>query len=315
MSRVAVVGAGGMGSAVAAYLAAAHTSVVLVGRSPAHIEAITQQGLRVDSPDGSSRTVRVEATTAPATVAPAQHVIVLTKTFDTRDAARAAAAVAAPGAWITTLQNGLGNDAVLAETFGPDHVLPGTTTIGAERHEPGRITLSAATAGGRCLTHIGPPRVPDGPLAGASELAELMTGAGLPAVATYAIDDAIWTKLALAVMGPFSAIVGAMVIDTWQQPDAPPLLERLHDEVVAVAIAEGVPLDRDESWKTAMATYEATGRHFTSMATDIRQGRRTEIDSITGEVVRRAHLHDIPVPVAETVVGLLRISEGARVRD
>jgi 2-dehydropantoate 2-reductase len=142
-----------------------------------------------------------------------------------------------------------------------------------------------------------------------------MTGAGLPAVATYAIDDAIWTKLALAVMGPFSAIVGAMVIDTWQQPDAPPLLERLHDEVVAVAIAEGVPLDRDESWKTAMATYEATGRHFTSMATDIRQGRRTEIDSITGEVVRRAHLHGIPVPVAETVVGLLRISERARVHD
>jgi 2-dehydropantoate 2-reductase len=312
---VAVVGAGGMGSAVAAFLARVGTSVVLVGRSPAHIEAIADRGLRVDSPDGSSQTVPVEATTEPASVAPAQHVIILTKTFDTREAAASAAAVAAPDAWITTLQNGLGNDTVLAETFDAGRVLPGTTTIGAERHEPGRITLSAATADGRCTTHIGPPRVPDGDLTGATELAGLLTAAGLPAIATNAIDEAIWTKLALAVMGPFSAIVGAMVIDTWHQPDAPPLLERLHDEVVEVAHAEGVALDRDESWKTAVATYEATGRHFTSMATDIRQGRRTEIDAITGEVVRRAHLHGIAVPVAETVVGLLRISERARVRD
>jgi 2-dehydropantoate 2-reductase len=315
MPRVAVVGAGGMGSAVAAYLAAAHTPVVLVGRSSPHIEAITEQGLRVESPDGTSQTVRLEATTDPSAVAPADHVIILTKTFDTREAAITAAAIAAPGAWITTLQNGLGNDAVLAETFGPERVLPGTTTIGAERHEPGRITLSSATAGGRSLTHIGPPRVPQGELSGAAILAELMTAAGLPTIATKAIDDAIWTKLALAVMGPFSAIVGAMVIDTWNQPDAPPLLERLHDEVVAVAAAEGVPLDRDESWKTAMATYEATGRHFTSMASDIRYGRPTEIDSITGEVVRRAHMHGIHVPVAETVVGLLRIAERARVRS
>ena len=314
MPRVAVVGAGGMGSAVAAFLAAAGTPVVLVGRSKPHIAAISERGLRVESPDGTSRMVHVEATTEPASVAPADHVIILTKTFDTRGAATAAAAVATRTTWITTLQNGLGNDSVLAETFDASRVLPGTTTIGAERHEPGRITLSAATAGGRCLTHIGPPRVPDGPLAGASALAELMTAAGLPAIATHAIDEAIWTKLALAVMGPFSALVGAMVIDTWNQPDAPPLLERLHDEVVAVALAEGVALDRDQSWKTAMATYEATGRHFTSMATDIRQGRRTEIDSITGEVVRRAHSHGIPVPVAETVVGLLRISERARVR-
>jgi len=315
MPRVAVVGAGGMGSAVAAYLAAAHTPVVLVGRSPAHIEAITARGLRVDSPDGTSQTVQLEATTEPAAVAPADHVIILTKSFDTREAAATAAAIAAPAAWITTLQNGLGNDAVLAETFGPERVLPGTTTIGAERHEPGRITLSGATAGGRCLTHIGPPRVPGGDLGGAAALAELMTAAGLPTIATREIDDAIWTKLALAVMGPFSAIVGAMVIDTWNQPDAPPLLERLHDEVVAVATAEGVRLDRDESWKTAMTTYEATGRHFTSMASDIRYGRPTEIDSITGEVVRRAHTHGIPVPVAETVVGLLRIAERARVRN
>jgi 2-dehydropantoate 2-reductase len=126
------------------------------------------------------------------------------------------------------------------------------------------------------------------------------------------IDQAIWTKLALAVMGPVSAIAGTMVIDTWGHPDGPPLLERLHDEVVAVAIAEGVALDRDTSWATAVATYEATGRHFTSMATDIRHGRRTEIDAITGEVVRRGQRHGVPVPVAETVVALLRLRESAR---
>jgi 2-dehydropantoate 2-reductase len=301
-----------MGSAVAGYLAKAGVPVVLVGRSQEHIDAIAAGGLRMDAPDETSEIVELEATTHPSAVARADHVIVLTKTFDTRGAASSAGAVASPDAWITTLQNGLGNDAVLAESFGAGRVLPGTTTIGAERREPGRISLSAATAETRSTTHVGPPRVPGGGLDGAEALAGLLSRAGLPAEAVRDIDQAIWTKLALAVMGPVSAIVGMMVIDTWRHPDGPPLLERLHDEVVAVAIAEGVPLDRDASWATAVATYEATGRHFTSMATDIRYGRRTEIDAITGEVARRGRIHGVPVPVADAVVALLHLRESAR---
>jgi 2-dehydropantoate 2-reductase len=97
--------------------------------------------------------------------------------------------------------------------------------------------------------------------------------------------------------------------DTWDHADTRALIETLHDEVVAVARAEGVELDRSASWKHAVATYLGTGQHFTSMASDIAGGRRTEIDAILGEVVRRGLARGVPVPSGTAVVALLRATQ------
>jgi 2-dehydropantoate 2-reductase len=309
VTTVAVVGAGGMGSVVAGFLARAGVDVVLVGRSPAHVTVVAESGLRLLHPDGSSATVELRATDEPASIGPVDHVIVLTKTFDNGSAAASAAEMSGPATWVTSLQNGLGNVEALEAQLTPGRVLPGTTTIGGRLHEPGVVSMSAMTAAGTSRTDVGPPPGAPAALAGAEELAAVLSSAGLPAEATADIDRRIWAKLALAVMGPVSALVRATVADTWAHPDGRQLVRTLHDEVVAVAAAEGVALDHAASWANAVATYEGTGAHYTSMATDLIAGRRTEIDAITGEVVRRAERLGVDVPTARAVVALLRTTQ------
>ena len=128
---IAVVGAGGMGTAVAAFLARAGADVLLIGRTRPHIEAIAASGVVVDQPDGTSFTSRPAATADPASLPPGSvaALIVLTKTFDTEQAAAATAHVLASDGIAVSLQNGLGNEMVLARHFGTERSLPGVTTI------------------------------------------------------------------------------------------------------------------------------------------------------------------------------------------
>jgi 2-dehydropantoate 2-reductase len=85
----------------------------------------------------------------------------------------------------------------------------------------------------------------------------------------------------------------------------------MFDEVVAVAAAEGVELDRDAAWARATRVFVGAGEHYTSMCTDVRAGRRTELADMSGRVVRLGVAHGVPVPVHRTVLDLLDI-EGIR---
>jgi 2-dehydropantoate 2-reductase len=310
--RVVVTGAGGIGTAIAGHLARSGIEVVLLGRSAPHIEAIRNQGLMMVGPDGVGERVDLRAVTTARGLGPADHVVIATKAFDTAGAADATRPVVGSATWVATVQNGLGNDVTLAEAFGVERVEPGLTTIGAERTAAGTVFVSGLTVSGRSLTQFGPPRVSDASMAGAEQLASMMTRAGLPAEATRAIDEAIWSKLALAVMGPVCALLGVTTAGAWADPGTRSVLEQMHHEVVGVAAAAGVAIDRQRSWNNAVRTYEGTGEHFPSMATDLKLGRRTEIDSITGAVVDCGRQHGVPTPVCGAVVALLRAAESVR---
>jgi 2-dehydropantoate 2-reductase len=312
MTTVVVTGAGGIGSAIAGHLARAGVDVVLLGRSAPHIDAIRRHGLLMATIDGSTETIPLDAVTEARGGGRAEHVIIATKTFDTAGAAEASRPYVGTGTWVTTVQNGLLSDAVLAEAFGAERVLPGLTTVGAERTEPGTVAISTLTARGNSLTQVGPARVPGASLEGAEHLAALMGPAGLPVEATADIDGAIWAKVALAGMGPVSALLQATVAACWRDPDTRAVIEAMHDEAVAVAAADGTAVDRDRSWAKAVVTYQGTGEHYPSMATDIRLGRRTEIGAISGAVVDRAGRHGIPTPVTATVVRLVKAAEALR---
>lgn len=311
--RFAIVGAGGMGSAFAAQLAHAGEDVVLIGRTRPHIDAITIAGLKVDRPDGSWFRAYPEATADPASLArgSVDALIMLTKSFDTAAASEATAHLLAPDGLAISLQNGLGNEITMAATFGVERSLPGVTTVGARRQEPGRITVSASTAANASISHIGPPRVTDpaAALDRAAHVARRLTAAGMSTESKADADRDIWGKLALAVMGPASAVLRRAVGDVWAQPEARALVRDMFDEVVAVSVAEGVVLDVDAAWRHAVHTYEGTGAHLTSMCTDIVTGRRTEIDAMAGEVARRGHEHGIAVPIHDTVVRMIRVLE------
>jgi len=314
VAQVAVVGAGAIGSAVAGLLAAAGADVALVGRSPEHILAIARHGLYMDQSHEARKRVRLRATADPAAVGPCGHVVIATKAYDTVTAAKTARPLIDGCSWVTTIQNGLGNDAVLARAFGADRVLPGVTMIGAERRGPGLVFLSDMTAAGQAEIAVGPPRVPGATMEGGAALREVMAVAGIPVTVTEAIDMVIWRKLASTAIGPVASLLGSTVGQAWNDAELRPILERLHGEVVMVAQAEGVRLELAASWRHVAAHWAGAGDNRPSMSVDLTHGRRTEIDSTLGEVVRRARVHDLPVPTAEVVVRLLRSAEQRAVR-
>lgn len=308
--RIGVLGAGGMGSAFAAFLTRAGRDVVLVGRGSAHVRALAAGELSVREPDGTSWTVRLPAAVQARDV-PAGSLgalIVLTKTYDSSAALATIEHALAPDGVAVSVQNGLGNDAVLAEVVGSGRALVGVTTVGAALQEPGVISISASTAAGASSTDIGATALAGGS-AGADAVVAALDGSGLPARHVPDVAGPIWAKLALAVMSPVSSVLRMTVGQVWATPDGRGLVERMFDETVAVAAGEGVLLDREASWAHAGAVFAGTGEHYTSMCTDVRHGRRTELSAMAGAVHDLAVAGGVPVPVHATVLAFLRAAQ------
>jgi 2-dehydropantoate 2-reductase len=306
--RIAVLGAGGMGSAFAAFLARAGSDVVLVGRGGAHVRAVADRGLRVVPPGEDAWQVDVPVAVTAADLPPASVdvLVVLTKTYDSAAAVTGAAPALAAGGVAVSLQNGLGNDAVLAAAVGGSRALVGVTTVGATVQSPGEVSITGSTAARRSLTHVGAAgqaRAEDR----ADEVVAALDGAGLPAVHARPVDVAIWEKLALAVMSPVSSVLRATVATVWRHPEGRALVEAMFDEVVAVARAQGVDLDRDAAWAHAARVFDGTGEHHTSMCSDVMAGRRTELSAMAGAVADLAARSGVPVPVHTTVLAMLHV--------
>ncbi|WP_108666009.1 ketopantoate reductase family protein [Euzebya rosea] len=300
----AVVGAGAMGSVIGGHLALAGHPVTLVDVRRDHIDAIRAHGLEMRRPDGAPSTVEVAATTDPAEdLSPVDVLLFMCKSFATVDAARSVAHALAPGGVAVTLQNGLGNDRRLAEVFDVDRVVPGTTTVGAESVAPGVVLMAPATAAGRSMTEMGPPRtVVDGVPDVVVDVAADLVAAGLPARALPSADGVIWSKVAMAAsMGCLTAALRRTVADVIGDPHAWSLWTDMFEEVVAVAAAAGVELDVEALRAHCVDTYTSVGPHVTSMAADVVAGRRTEVDALALGVAEEGRRVGVPTPVTETV--------------
>ena len=308
--KVAILGAGAMGSVFGGHLGLAGHDVTLVDVWREHMEAVAADGLDLRRPDGTSVIVPLRALHAPSLLAPVELVIVLTKTFAGAEALRSIEHALTDRTWVATVQNGLGNDRRLAEVIGPERVVPGTTTVGAEQSGPGVVTMSRATAARTSVTHLGPPRTGNPLPDGVKEVAATMTAAGLPTEALDSADLVIWTKLALAgPMGPVTALLRRTVSDVADDEHAFALVRAMFEEIVAVAHATGVPLEEDAAWEHALKTFQEVGPHTTSMAADVLARRRTEIDAFCGEIARLGAEHGVPTPVNWVVGEALKAVE------
>lgn len=298
---IVIVGAGSMGSMFGGLLAKAGHAVTLVDINAEHMAAITRNGLTMTERSGRQHSVRLSATTVATSLSAVSLAIILTKSWATRDAAESLAACITPDGLVVTVQNGLGNDRVLSEVLGDERVLGGTTTAGAELLAPGIVSLSPITADGTSQTECAPlrPEYLRDPAKSSqiAAFANLMTAAGLPTIIRPSVSDVIWKKLCLAATAaPLTAVLRCTVADLLTSDEAHRLLRQLFDEIVVIAQAEGVTLDSGTTWQHAIETFTKVGRHQTSMAVDVAKGRRTEIEAMSGELVRLGMRHGIPTP-------------------
>ncbi len=300
--RILVVGSGALGLYYGGRLAVAGHAVYFLARSE-NLLALRSAGLRVTSIHGDfslPHPLTVESPLAAAQMEPFDLLLVTLKTYQTTPEILGplASAISASGT-VLTLQNGVESTLPLFHAFGKARVLGGIAFIGAERIAPGKVDHTAA---GHIV--IGEP---DGGVSSRSSgLAELFKGAGIQATASADIRREQWRKLVWnAPFNGMTALTGALAHETLQTPAGRAMVLGAMLEVIAVARALGVELGVDVAEQT-LAITEQSGPVRTSMLVDRLQGRRLEIDSIYGPVVREGQRLGIPTPILSNIYALLQ---------
>lgn len=302
--RVAIVGPGALGSVFGAGLARAGHDVTLLGRSSPHLQALRVAGLRLRERDGTSIRLDVSAGDDPSVVGAADLVLVLVKSGDTPEAARAIAPFVRDGMPILTLQNGLGNaESIRAEVGDGSLVLVGVTSQAATRIGPGTV---AHTGEGPTLIGF----TSDNAAGVARDLAAEFSAAGIPTAAVPNIDRWVWQKLAVnAAINGLTALAGVpngMIAEDAALLDA---AEIVAEEVAAVARARGWELGGMRS--PIAETAQATAANRSSMLQDFDAGRPTEVAAIHGAVLQEAAEVGIATPATAVLAALIRARERA----
>lgn len=296
--KLAVVGAGAMGSIFGARFHQAGHETVLVDVVQPLVDAINADGVTVVRGDDETVT-RVPATTDPASVGPVDIVIFFTKCYHTASAAEGARPLVGPDTVVASLQNGWGNGDVLAAAYPPEQVVLGVTYNSGLLQGPGRVLHPAEQP-----TLVGSfSDAGDG----AARLAEALESAGLVATVASPVRPEIWKKLILnAATLPASALTGMTAGALGTCDDMLDLVSETTREAVAVAQALGYDIDFDERIGTILGLVEKAGPTKASMLQDVEAGRRTEIDVINGAVVRAADEVGVAVPINRALMQLIK---------
>ena len=337
--RVAVLGAGAMGSIFGAALVRAGAEVVFFDKRSEVVEAINRDGLRLSgvlgeftlrggeanreapplpplrqvegapSPSGGEGGVApVLATSDPKTLGKVDVALVLVDANATVEVAKVAEACLKPDGFALTLQNGIGNYEALSERLGEGRVLAGSTFNSGAGKGPGVAVH----------TNLGPTWI--GELDGrvserAKSIAEKFIAVGLPFEVVKNVKGVVWSKFVHnCAINPVAAVTGLRSGEIARNAAAAKMLDRVLDEVLAVVEAEGVRLPEADP-KTHVHDHCWERYNRPSMLQHIESGRATEIDALNGALVRRAKVFGILVPANEMIVLCVKAIEAAGRRD
>lgn len=302
--KVAVVGAGAMGSLFGAMLAEAGNDVWLYDVWLEHVQTINQKGLQVER-EGKTRSVEIKATNNPQEIGPAELVIIFVKSSRTRPAAETAQTIAGSLGTVMTLQNGMGNADVMAELIAPQRILAGTTSHGATLLGPGSIRhagVGPTTIGAWSQSGDGPRR--------ARQFAEFFNRAGIETESVADVRSVVWNKLLINI--GINAITALTNIKNGQILDLAVTreLSRLAvEEAISVARAENVAV-HDDAVDIVFKVAEATAVNRSSMGQDVDNRRQTEIAAINGFIVREAKRLGLQAPVNFALTALVETLQG-----
>jgi 2-dehydropantoate 2-reductase len=299
--KVCVLGSGAMGSSIGGLLAYAGSEVYLIDTWAEHVNVINTQGLKIRV-GSSDRVVKVRAATDCRGIGSADLIIVLVKSFNTREAIEDAGPIIGDKTVIVSLQNGLGNEEIIEEVAGKEHGVGGRTFAGGSVLAPGHVI--ANTTGKH--TYIG--ELDGSATERVTRIAEEFNRAGLLTTVNSNIVGIMWDKLLVNVAtGALCGITRLPYGGLYKMPELMDCALEAVSEGIAVAKASGVKLstkDPKEAWFKAS---EGLPEDFKpSLSQSLERGLRTEIDFINGAVVRYGEKCGIPTPVNKTLVASIK---------
>jgi 2-dehydropantoate 2-reductase len=309
---VAIVGCGALGGVFAGLLSSAGVNVVAVVRSDGQRKKIAEDGFRLLE-NGREIALRLRVCADLPAEEAFDLVLVLVKAFDTEAVAGQIARRIPPATPVLTLQNGLGNAEALAARLKPEQILAGVTTFGALRESSGAVRL---TGRGECVIGAWPPgnKTTEGH---ARPVAELLSSAGIRCTSVPNILPVLWKKLAVsAVINPLTAILRVSNGELLHRPELNPLIAVIVEEVWRVAARHQIPLPTPpELVEEVRRVCRATAANRSSMLRDVEEARPTELDSISGAVVRLGRERGVLAPanlgLASLVQAISARAEGA----
>ena len=297
--KTAIVGAGAMGSLFGALLLEAGNDVWLYDVWQEHVDAINGSGLQIER-QGVRRSVRIEATTSPEDIGLNELVIVFVKSTQTQKASAVARQLAGETGLVLTLQNGMGNADVIAESIDPTKILAGTTSHGATLLEAGCIRHA-----GIGPTTLGAWSVSETGIENAQRVAEFFTTAGIETQAVDDVHSVVWNKLLINIgINAITALTGiknGQLLDLESTRD---ISRAAVEEAMAVARAAKVRINED-AVRHVLEVAQATTANRSSMGQDVDNRRQTEISTINGYIVQEAGRHGLDAPVNRTLTALV----------
>ena len=300
--KIAVIGAGAMGSIYGGHLSL-HNDVTLIDTNPKVIETVQQNGLKIEE-NGQENIYRPSAAVSCEGMEPVDLIILFVKALYSKAALSGNRNLIGPNTYVMTLQNGSGHEDILGEFVPQDHIIIGTTED------------NGAVLGFGHIRHGGVGNTNVGMLTGDKEnflnkLKKSFDSCGFNVRIHPNIQQLIWDKLFTNVS--LSAVTAVLQVNigyiaaneyAWQMTMA------LLHEAVETAHALGLEADEEKLAEKIKATSVGSPEGVTSICADIRAGRKTEVDTISGSVVRAAHKAGVPVPVHKFVVNTIHALEG-----
>ena len=297
--KIAVMGTGGVGGYFGGLLARDGHDVTFVARG-AHLAAIQQHGLKVDSVNDSSFNAPGKAVDDTSAAGPQDLVLFNVKMYQNGPAIEATKALIGADTIVLTQQNGVDNGDQLAAALGADHVMIGSAFMEGRIVEPGVVSQ-----GGPGTTNFG--EMQPGLTERGRSLLEAFQHAGWRVELEENMPGMLWMKFA-AIAGPAAvcAATNSVYDEMRTLPETRALIIAAMEEPLAVGKASGTPiidgtLDRAIN---AMDSFPAQGR--ASLAKDFSEGRRVELEGITGTLVRLGRETNTPTPVNDALYAILK---------
>jgi len=309
--KVAVVGAGAVGSFYGAMLARAGHAVVLVGR-PAHVDAIRRDGLRLEMA-GRTETIAVDASSEVGAARGADLVLVSVKSTDTDAVARELAPLLGRDAVVVSLQNGVENAETIARRVDAT-VVPAVVYVATALPAPGVVRHY-----GRGDLVIGPRTPAAAPDAALRErldaLVAFFADAGVAVRISPDVVAELWSKLMVnCAYNAISALAQASYGEMVELAPIRELQRAVVAEVVAVAAASGIELPLAAAIDAMEKIAPAMPAQLSSTAQDVARRKPSEIDHLNGFVARRGRELGVATPVNQALHALVKLVESRRGR-
>jgi len=301
--KIAIMGVGGVGGYYGGLLAQAGQDVTFIARGE-HLQALRDKGLQVKSVLGDFTVSPAKATEKPSQIGPVDFILFATKTYQTDEAAKLIKPAIGKDTAVVSLQNGIDAADRIGAVVGMEHMLGGVTWLSAAVEAPGVIgqysqfrRIAIGEFSGR-LT----PRL--------DAIYNVLQATGATVELSNNILKVLWTKFVfIASVSAMGSLTRVTFGEYRSVPETRTVLTDALNEVAAVANAKGVPLDTDVVAKTLAFIDGSSPGIKPSMQRDVESGKRSELESMIGVVVRSAAQYKIPTPVMQFAYAMLKPGE------